>query len=108
MVKVHTPAAAVCAGRPLNVHVLVLAPDWIWHVVPRAPTAWSTVLAAHAGAVPDPCRYSGLPAALTTGACVEAITRLPNISTSTAIANQPTQRVRRTARATGGVGAGAI
>src|SRR2546421_8311958 len=78
ILKLHTPAATVCAGRLLNDHVVVTPPDWIWHEVVLVPTVWSTVLAVHPGAVPVPCMYSGLPAALTTGARTDAIARPPN------------------------------
>src|ERR1700693_2427469 len=70
IVKVHTPAATVWAGRLVKPHTEVTPPaaDWMLHGVVRVPTAWSTVLVTQAGDVPVPCRYSGLPAALTTGA----------------------------------------
>src|SRR5450759_4618859 len=68
MVKVHTPAATVWAGRLVKPHVDVTPPDRISQGVVLVPGAWSIALAIQAGDVPLPCRYSGLPAALTTGA----------------------------------------
>ena len=64
MVKVHTPAVIVCAGRAVHAQVVMTPPDWDWieHAVVREPAVWSMVEATH-GADPDPCRYRGLPAA---------------------------------------------
>jgi hypothetical protein len=95
MVNVHTPAATVCAGRLLNDHVLTTPPaaDWIAHAVVWVPTAWSTVLAVQLGGVPVPCRYSGLPAALTVGAPSDASASEPNINTRMPTTTQPSQRL---------------
>src|SRR5438132_4042317 len=96
IVNVHTPAATVWAGRLLKDQVFTTPPaaDWIAHAVAWVPTAWSTVLAVQPGAVPAPGRYSGLPAALTTGALSETNASDPNIKTSTPTTTQPSKRRR--------------
>src|SRR6266516_5591874 len=60
------------------------------------------MLATQPGAVPVPWRYSGLPAALTTGARTEAMASEANITTKTPTTTQPSQRLRAFARWTGG------
>src|SRR5262245_2980255 len=103
IVKVHTPAATVCAGRPVHPQVVVIPPDadWIWQAVPRIPTEESIEVAVHPGAAPVPWRYRGLPAARTVGAFVDAIASALMTSASTPIATQPTQRGRRAIRLSG-------
>ena len=56
IVKVHTPAATVCAGSPVHAQVVVTPPaaDWIAQGVARVPTFASMVLAVQPGAVPVP------------------------------------------------------
>ena len=56
ILKLHTPAATVCAGRLLNDQVVTAPPDWISQAGLCVPAVWSSVLAVHAGAVPVPCR----------------------------------------------------
>jgi hypothetical protein len=58
MVKAHTPAPTVCAGRLVNPQTVLTpaAVDRMTQGVGRIPIAWFIVLATHAGDVPLPCR----------------------------------------------------
>ena len=58
MVKDHTPAATVCAGRLVNPQVDVTPPavDWMEQGVVCVPIVWSIVVATQAGDVPLPWR----------------------------------------------------
>src|SRR6266851_5588908 len=96
MVKGQTPAATVCRGRLVNPQVDVTPPAAVWmaQAVVCVPIVWSSVLATHAGEVPLPCRYSGLPAASTTGARDESHASPLNVTRSATMTAQPTHRPR--------------
>src|ERR1700674_1414704 len=106
IVNDQMPAATGCAGRllsdqtptaPLRRHALALAPG----VGSRDP-------GVQLGAAPVPWRYRGFPAALTTGACVDAMARLPNRATNTPTTSQPSTRGCFAATGTAGSEAPAV
>src|SRR5690242_4706589 len=98
--KDHAPIATVCAGRFVHANVVVMPPaaDWIEHGVAWLPTVALRVVGAMQGEGAVPCRYSGLPAAATVGACTDSAASPPKISASTKIASHPIQRGRRPCR----------